>query len=407
MNNIVMSTYDLDHWISCWIKDVPYIWSSGKTHSDCKREYLVEPHQIVYMKKCSKSIGVDSLEYMIHLGIISKTTQTYYFKDIMDCEHANLFQVFIGDYKNLPPLRCNGIPIEKVPDIIVGTVILAHGKEFPTKSLNEFSTNVCENSRLINIIIRSHLQDSLKNLIMKRVPRLIWREILPLLQEKSDFDIYEYLRQIYVGVESEKWGERFNPAEITGRAQSRINELKDWLPVETKSILDIGAGNAEIICGFAKYLNISSENIWAVDVENYIEPGVKLNFIKVSEKESLPIPDASIDLCLLFQSMHHMRDLEYKLHEIARVLKPGGTLFVREHDCRDQLTSLLIDIEHELYDCVVSNSKTNYTGTVYRSRKEWTILLKEFGFEFVSYGKLFSKTNPTKYYNAVYKKKIL
>lgn len=399
---------DLDQWVSCWIKDVPYVWIPGTVS---RREYLVEPHQIVFMKTGgSKTILVDQLQYLMDRNLIKKDTPVYYFKDIMDCEkYSELFRVFTGDYSKLPPLRCNGKSISNVVEIPDGDTILTHYHEtFATRPLQDFPSNICIKSRLINLVAHSHLQSQLTELIMKRVPRLNLGQLVNLMRTASDDEIYDFLRKKYVGTKGEQWGESFRGDQITGRAQSRIDEFKQWLPSQVKSILDIGAGNAEIVSGFAKYLNIPHENRWAVDVEKYIAEQVSpyLNFAQVRENEPLPLGSETIDLCLLFQSMHHMRDLSFKLREVARVMKPGATLFIREHDCRDGLTAALIDIEHELYDRVIANVATDYQGTVYRKKENWTELLKDYGFEFVSVAKLFAKTNPTKYYNAVYKKKM-
>jgi SAM-dependent methyltransferase len=48
--------------------------------------------------------------------------------------------------------------------------------------------------------------------------------------------------------------------------------------------------------------------------------------------EALPFPDASVDLVLARQVLHHARDLRSLCREVARVLRPGGSfLAMREH----------------------------------------------------------------------------
>ncbi len=44
--------------------------------------------------------------------------------------------------------------------------------------------------------------------------------------------------------------------------------------------------------------------------------------------ESLPVPDASVDVVLLSQALHHVPKPEAALCEAARALKPGGTVLV-------------------------------------------------------------------------------
>jgi SAM-dependent methyltransferase len=56
---------------------------------------------------------------------------------------------------------------------------------------------------------------------------------------------------------------------------------------------------------------------------------------KVGELEDLPLADASVDLALLSQALHHAAKPARALSEAARILKPGGRLLLldlREHD---------------------------------------------------------------------------
>jgi len=49
----------------------------------------------------------------------------------------------------------------------------------------------------------------------------------------------------------------------------------------------------------------------------------------------LPLPDRSVDVALLSQSLHHAEDASRAIAEAARVLRPGGRLLIldlREHD---------------------------------------------------------------------------
>ena len=56
---------------------------------------------------------------------------------------------------------------------------------------------------------------------------------------------------------------------------------------------------------------------------------------KKGDLARLPLRDASIDVALLSQSLHHAADPEDALAEAVRVLRPGGRVLVldlREHD---------------------------------------------------------------------------
>ena len=56
---------------------------------------------------------------------------------------------------------------------------------------------------------------------------------------------------------------------------------------------------------------------------------------EVGEIEALPLPDASVDLVLLSQALHHAADPSRALREACRVLVPGGRVLIldlRRHD---------------------------------------------------------------------------
>ena len=58
---------------------------------------------------------------------------------------------------------------------------------------------------------------------------------------------------------------------------------------------------------------------------------------KKGDLARLPLRDASVDIALLSQSLHHAADPEEALSEAVRILRPGGRLLVldlREHDQR-------------------------------------------------------------------------
>ena len=56
---------------------------------------------------------------------------------------------------------------------------------------------------------------------------------------------------------------------------------------------------------------------------------------KSGELDALPIPDATVDITLFSQALHHAADPSRALHEAARILVPSGRVLVldlRQHD---------------------------------------------------------------------------
>ncbi|MCC6483662.1 MAG: class I SAM-dependent methyltransferase [Armatimonadetes bacterium] len=110
-------------------------------------------------------------------------------------------------------------------------------------------------------------------------------------------------------------------------------------PPDGGRVLDLGAGNG--IASFA--LAKAGWQVSAIDPDGSAEVGVAaiqalaeetgLNIdTQRTQGETLPFADASFNAVHARQVLHHAADLELMLREVARVLKPGGSLLAtREH----------------------------------------------------------------------------
>jgi SAM-dependent methyltransferase len=103
-------------------------------------------------------------------------------------------------------------------------------------------------------------------------------------------------------------------------------EAVTWLvPAGARRVLDIGAGTGK----FTRMLHADGRTVVAVDpsvqmleVLHEKVPGVEA---LVGTAEELPLADADVDAVTLAQAWHWV-DEERGVPEIARVLRPGGTL---------------------------------------------------------------------------------
>jgi SAM-dependent methyltransferase len=69
--------------------------------------------------------------------------------------------------------------------------------------------------------------------------------------------------------------------------------------------------------------------------EQMVLEAVRLNpqaTFKVGFAESLPFPDESADIIVSSLSFHHWEDHQKGIHEIARVLRPGGLFCLADHN---------------------------------------------------------------------------
>ena len=112
--------------------------------------------------------------------------------------------------------------------------------------------------------------------------------------------------------------------------------VNDLLSLDGKHILELGCGSAEITRNIAT--SGVNRKITALEVDEIAhEKNLQITdlpnvFFALSGAQKIPLDDESVDVVFMFKSLHHVPlDLmEASLHEIKRVLKPGGLLYISE-----------------------------------------------------------------------------
>ncbi len=108
------------------------------------------------------------------------------------------------------------------------------------------------------------------------------------------------------------------------------------LSLDGKQILELGCGSAEITRNIAT--SGVDRKIIALEVDEIAHeknlqiadlPNVTFG---LSGAQDIPLEDESIDVVFMFKSLHHVpvELMEPSMHEIRRVLKPGGLLYISE-----------------------------------------------------------------------------
>jgi ubiquinone/menaquinone biosynthesis C-methylase UbiE len=111
------------------------------------------------------------------------------------------------------------------------------------------------------------------------------------------------------------------------------NEL---LSLDGKHILELGCGNAEITRNIAT--SGKNRKITALEVDEFAHkknqlitdlPNVSF---ALSGAQEIPLQDESVDVVFMFKSLHHvpLELMEPSMHEIRRVLQPGGFAYISE-----------------------------------------------------------------------------
>jgi ubiquinone/menaquinone biosynthesis C-methylase UbiE len=128
------------------------------------------------------------------------------------------------------------------------------------------------------------------------------------------------------------------------------------------SILDFGGNVGDTAYYFGKQLGLSKDKINVVDINEWAgikwEPRKDITFIHYNKLSK--IKDKSIDLITVFHSLHHIKESEYNyiLENFNRILSDKGVVVLYEHNNNNYNIANLIDLEHCLYDVVLSQKLT-------------------------------------------------
>ena len=108
------------------------------------------------------------------------------------------------------------------------------------------------------------------------------------------------------------------------------------LTLDNKHILELGCGSAQITRDIAT--SGTNRNITAFEVDEIAyEKNLQIKDLPnvtfgLSGAQEIPLVDESVDVVFMFKSLHHVPPelMEASMHEIRRVLKPGGFVYISE-----------------------------------------------------------------------------
>ena len=117
---------------------------------------------------------------------------------------------------------------------------------------------------------------------------------------------------------------------------------------EPKDILDLGAGDGTCLKFFSHYFPDSSLkgiDVSELSIEEAEAKKIPNTEVAVYDGLHIPFPDQTFDLILVATVMHHIR---FELHpglmkEALRVLKPGGKIFIVEHNPHNPVTMHMVN----------------------------------------------------------------
>ncbi len=114
-----------------------------------------------------------------------------------------------------------------------------------------------------------------------------------------------------------------------------LGVLSELAPLGNQDIIELGCGAAPL--ARALLIRHPGSRVTGFEVDerqhakNIAAPQAGLRFM-AGVAESIPLPDAGFDLALMLKSLHHVpiASMPRALSEVARVLRPGGQLYVSE-----------------------------------------------------------------------------
>jgi len=114
-----------------------------------------------------------------------------------------------------------------------------------------------------------------------------------------------------------------------------LDVLADLVPLAGQHIVELGCGAAQL--SRALLVRHADSRVTGLEVDerqhakNLAAPQAGLTFIAAGA-QAIPFPDASFHLALMLKSLHHVPVplMAQALGEVARVVRPGGHLYVSE-----------------------------------------------------------------------------
>lgn len=114
-----------------------------------------------------------------------------------------------------------------------------------------------------------------------------------------------------------------------------LDLLSGLINLAQASVVEAGCGNARLLRQLMQRHPLASGVGLEVDAvqhaKNLATPEERLRFVDAGA-QSIPFPDAVFDLALMLKSLHHVPVvlMDAALVELARVVRPGGWLYVSE-----------------------------------------------------------------------------
>lgn len=239
-----------------------------------------------------------------------------------------------------------------------------------TRILKNYNYKLSLTSSIINNLLKNNYMN---NRLLKLLIKILWNAnidkniIIDVIQKASavkyggsDNIIINKFREL---VKKRGPVNTYNEKYNIKRAEFKWSFIKPHININhIHNILDFGGNVGDTAYTIGKQLNLSKNNINVVDIDEWAglkwEPRKDITFTHYDKLSN--IKDKSIDLITIFHSLHHIKENEYNyiLDNFNRILSDKGVIVLYEHNNTSNDIANLIDLEHCLYDVVLSQKLT-------------------------------------------------
>lgn len=202
----------------------------------------------------------------------------------------------------------------------------------------------------------------------------------------------------------------YSPKTIE-RQMERVTAVLELVKNKIVRYLDFGCGDGNLTWQIGNQLGLEPSNVYGIDI-HHID---NVNIGHYSSGQLGDIADGSFDLITAFVSLHHVQDIHYTIQMLSRILAPGGTLIIREHDSpawdkrNPEYLPIYLNLVHawiNIRDHGFYDPAELYKSINYRTLGAWTYLIQRAGLVFLG-AYTYPGNNPQRLFYARYMKKML
>lgn len=233
-----------------------------------------------------------------------------------------------------------------------------------------------------------------------------------------DHELYEFIRKEFP--KYKKWSSFLKQSKLLQNQQRILtDQTLQLLPQKTiENIVEIGTPGT-FLSALRKKFSITGIS-YVLNSDNYKKDlfynfswrpfkGFKSYDFAYNLNDYSPItediiPSSSVEAVVFYTGLHHIpsEKLNAFIHSIVRILKPGGSLIVREYNCDNAQLMTLITTTHSLYNAIAKNIPFEEEQNEIRNFKplqEWIEFMKGAGLKLELYNDqpgLLQDGDPTK-----------